>query len=441
MKQKIEIIQSQKQQFSSKMIHSMNMLQMSYHELATMIDASLLENPFSDIDECMAMTSIEDVENQSYTVKRNNNEDLQTFDIADTDDEDLFTYVRMQLEPEIKTNKDRQIIQFLLESLDAKGYLIEGISEICKVFDLTQQEGMRYLSLMQSANPKGIGARNLKECLLLQIEESEQSTLIKKIINFYLEYVGAQNYVTIAKKENVSLECVKYAVQEIKSLNPIPANGFSLSERMSYMIPDVYITFGEDEMSIRMNDGFEKKLVINEESVQLYKQAGLDKASREYLSQKLKDFRLLKYYTTRRNITLRKIITALAQYQQTFLKTGDKRNLKPLRLIDLEEIIGLHSSTISRALQGKFFSCDYGTYTFKTLVPRMYSKKGVETTSKNMIKEEIREIIENEDKTSPYSDQQIQLFLEEEGYPVSRRSVSKYREELLIPSSHIRRQL
>ena len=440
MNQKLEVIQKQKQQFSPKLIHSMNMLQMGYHEMETLIDTSLLDNPFSDVDDHLISATNLVEKDVDYKKSRKHNNDLQEFDIADTNEVDLLSHVKMQLEKYIKTATDLQAITFLVESLDAKGYLNEEMSVVCNLFDLTDKEGMYYLKLLQSVEPKGLGARDLIECLLLQLDNNKSNSLAKLIIESYLEYVGIKNYSYIAKAENVSIEEVKTAVSLIKEMNPLPANGFAIHERTTYIIPDAYIESEEDEIVIELNSGFEKKLKINENNLELYKQAKLDKDSKEFLSKKLQDFKWLQYCTTRRSITLKKIITALVDYQDVFFKTGEKRNLKPLRLIDIEEMTGLHSSTISRALQDKYFKCNFGTYPLRTLVPRTYSKRGSVSAPRNLIKEEIQEIIRLEDKQHPYSDQQIQVILKEEGFPVSRRSVSKYREELSIPSSNVRRE-
>ncbi len=180
---------------------------------------------------------------------------------------------------------------------------------------------------------------------------------------------------------------------------------------------------------------------MNTENYELYKSAACNAEAKAFLKEKLNDFKWLQYSISRRSVTLKKIIAFLVEYQAAFFQTGDERALKPLRLVDIAEQLKMHTSTISRAISGKFFQCEYGTYSFHFLVPRCYERQGEVTASIDTIRNEIKEIIRSEDKQHPYSDEKIHQLLEEDGFVISRRSVTLYRKECGIPSSRNRKTI
>lgn len=437
MKQNISISQKQKQKFSAKFSYSMNMLHMSHFDFETFVDLNLMENPLLEINNDSEYTTTYHEHEINYkTVRKNNSDEIQEFDIADEYQENLLNYIVMQLEMRIMNRKDMEIIQILIESFDSKGYLREELSDICKLLAISNEQGLYYLKLIQTCEPRGVGARNLSECLLLQLDEKDFNTMVaRKIAKSYLDDVGKKDYDYIAKAENISIQEVEKAISIIKSLNPIPANGFSIQERTSFIVPDAVIEFNNDDLRIELNEDIDRKLNLNNDYMNLMKQTKLDEVSKAFLDKKLYDVTLLKYCARRRSLTIEKLITMLVEYQISFVKTGDKKNLRPLRLVDIETMTGFHASTISRAMHGKYFKCTHGTYPFQMLVPRTYSKKGRVQVSKNHIKEEMQEMIRSEDKEAPYSDQQVYILLKEEGFMTSRRSIAQYREELCIPSS------
>lgn len=260
------------------------------------------------------------------------------------------------------------------------------------------------------------------------------------IINKYLDKVGSGNFDDIAKAENVSHKEVLEAVELIQSLNPIPANGFKVDTKTIYMVPDCYVLREENgEFLIEMNSGTDEKLVINKENLDLYKKSKFQKDEKAFLEKKLNDFRWLKYSAEKRQETIRKIITFLVQYQIEYFKTGNPKVLKPIRYIDIADQVDLHVSTISRAVTNKFFSCDYGVFSFRYLIPKSYKRQDNDLVSIDILKGEIKEIIAFEDKEHPLSDEKIHMLLEEEGFSVSRRSITLYRNECSIPSSKNRK--
>lgn len=440
MKQSLEIIQNQKQKFSSKLVPSMEILSLSQHELESLVDASLMDNPFSDVDQNMISLKVRDVDLDFKHVRKKQGE-LQEMEYADEGRDDLFEHVMGQLSSHIHTKKDEEIFTVLLESLDSRGFLEETPEDLCRFLNIKKTRLLRYLHILQHVSPKGLGAKDIKECICIQLSEIKGSSLAQHIVCSHLEALNTGNYLKIAKLEHTDVEEVKRALTLIRSLNPIPANGFSVREKTVFIIPDVYIRKEDSACILEMNTRLQNKLSMNTENYELYKSADCNKEAKAFLKEKLNDFKWLQYSISRRAVTLKKIITFLVEYQAAFFQTGDERALKPLRLVDIAEQLDMHISTISRAISSKFFQCEYGTYSFHFLLPRCYEKQGEVTASIDTIQNEIKEIIRVEDKQHPYSDEKIHQLLEEDGFVVSRRSVTLYRKECGIPSSRNRKTI
>ncbi len=440
MKQSLEIIQNQKQKFSSKLVPSMEILSLSQHELETLVDASLMDNPFSDVDQDSISLKTRDVDLDFKHVRKKQGE-LQEMEYADENQDDLFEHVMGQLYPHIHTKRDEEIFTVLLESLDSRGFLEETPEDLCRFLNVKKTRLLRYLHILQHVSPKGLGAKDTKECICIQLSEIEGSFLAQNIVCSHLEALSTGNFLKIAKLENTDVEEVKRALILIRSLNPIPANGFRVREKTVFIIPDVYIRKEDSAFILEMNARLQNKLTMNTENYELYKSAACKEEAKAFLKEKLNDFKWLQYSVSRRAVTLKKIITFLVDYQTAFFQTGDERALKPLRLVDIAEELDMHVSTISRAISSKFFQCEYGTYSFHFLLPRCYEKQGAVTASIDTIQNEIKEIIRFEDKQHPYSDEKIHQLLEEDGFVISRRSVTLYRKECGIPSSRNRKTI
>ncbi len=437
MKQKFKIIQ--KQQISTKQLQSVKVLQLSQQDLDSFIEESLVDNPFSDIEQSNVDFEVKD---NDYKKVNKKTDEQQSFEFVDQNENDLIEHVMPQLEPFIKTTKDKKIFKALLESLDSRGFLSIDLKDLSNYLDVNEDKIKYSLDCLKKVDPKGLGTKNIQECILFQLSLIPDTSLAVKIMKQYLDKVGIGDYGFIAKKEQVDLEVVKKAIECIQSLKPIPANGFRVNSKTLYVVPDVYIEREGDVISIQMNDSTRKKLTLNRENYETFKNANLRKDEKKFLTQKLNDFRWLQYSANRRVQTLQKIITYLVDFQKEYFLTGNTNLLKPLRLIDVSEAVHLHSSTISRAVSNKYFRCEYGFYPFRHLMPKGYKKSNemVDSfTSIDTLKGEIKEIIDLEDKKHPLSDEKIKQILQEEGYDVSRRSVTLYRNECFIPSSKNRK--
>lgn len=438
MRQQFEIIQNQKQKFSSKLVPSMEILSLSQHELESLVDTSLMENPFSDIEQNQITLESKDVD-PDYRKVRKKQEDQHEFEAADEQQNELAEHVMPQLYPYIKTKRDEEIFTVLLESLDSRGFLAEAEEDLCRFLNIKKDRLNRYLNIMKHIDPAGLAAKDTRECILVQLSQMEGSALAQRIVESYLEAISVKDYNKIARLEHTTAARVEDALTLIQSLNPIPANGFKVHEKTMFIVPDVYIRKEDTTVIMEMNSRIQDKLKMNTENYELYKSSVYNEEAKAFLKEKLNDFKWLQYSVSRRAVTVKKIITFLVDYQMAFFLTGDERKLRPLRLVDIAEHLHMHYSTISRAISNKFFQCVYGTYSFHFLIPRCYEKQGEVTASIDTLKNEIKEIINAEDKESPYSDEKIHQLLEEDGFVISRRSVTLYRKECCIPSSRNRK--
>lgn len=438
MRQQFEIIQNQKQKFSSKLVPSMEILSLSQHELESLVDTSLMENPFSDIEQNQITLESKDVD-PDYRKVRKKQEDQHEFEAADEQQNELAEHVMPQLYPYIKTKRDEEIFTVLLESLDSRGFLAEAEEDLCRFLNIKKDRLNRYLNIMKHIDPAGLAAKDTRECILVQLSQMEGSALAQRIVESYLEAISVKDYNKIARLEHTTAARVEDALTLIQSLNPIPANGFKVHEKTMFIVPDVYIRKEDTTVIMEMNSRIQDKLKMNTENYELYKSSVYNEEAKAFLKEKLNDFKWLQYSVSRRAVTVKKIITFLVDYQMAFFLTGDERKLRPLRLVDIAEHLHMHYSTISRAISNKFFQCVYGTYSFHFLIPRCYEKQGEVTASIDTLKNEIKEIISAENKESPYSDEKIHQLLEEDGFVISRRSVTLYRKECCIPSSRNRK--
>lgn len=438
MKQQFEIILNQKQKFSSKLVPSMEILTLSQQDLENLVDASLMENPFSDIDQTTMSLESRDIDLDFKNIRKKQ-DDLQDFDYEDDTQDDLMDYVMPQLYPYIHTKRDEEVFTVIIESLDSRGFLVETEEDLCKFLNIKRNKLRYYLDIIKHCDPLGLAAKDVQECILIQLSTIADSTLAQHIIKDHLEAVSQQRFEEIARKEHTNKEAVLTAMALIQSLNPIPANGFRVKEKPLYIIPDVYIRTEENSILIEMNAKIQEKLKMNEDNLMLYKSTSFDKDAKAFLKKKLDEFKWLQYSVSRRAITLEKIVRVLVEHQQAYFLTGNEQALQPLRLVDIAEKLNMHTSTISRAIANKFFQCAYGTYSFHYLMPRCYEKQGSVAASIDTIKNEIKEIIKSEDKHHPFSDEKIHQMLEEEGFTISRRSVTLYRKECDIPSSRSRK--
>ncbi len=440
----------QTQTLSQRMIQSAEILQMTSQELNTYINELALENPVIDIVEPpTAEEQRESIEQQEwlnsfneenyYLYQRQNNDDDYDFksswNINTDDGETLQDYLWSQLITENFTDQETEIIKFMLECLDNKGYLEESTETIASYFGTDTEIEEDLLSDLQALDPSGVCARTLEECLKLQLERRDILTpVLESIIDNCLEMVAKNQIPAIARKLRLSPTETAGYCQIIKSLNPKPGVSFSSRDQLRYIIPDVTIVKFKDHFDILLNESMYPTIELNS----YYRQMNQNPESselKEYLGNKIRQAEWVKQCVTQRGKTLMQVSRAILEHQEEFFTFGPA-HLNPLRLADIAQELDIHESTVSRAVSKKYLQCSWGVYPMNFFFSRSVavqesssSESGTQSVTAADIKRVLREIIEEENKKKPYSDRLLGEKLAERGISISRRTVAKYREE------------
>jgi RNA polymerase sigma-54 factor len=324
--------------------------------------------------------------------------------------------------------------------LDENGYLRVSLEEIVQESKIDMTTAEKALALVQSFDPSGVGARNIKECLLIQLGALNlKGTLAEKIITGNMEELEKKKYKRIAQQYNLPFEDIMVAVKIIEGLEPKPGRNFT-SSSTNYVTPDVYVTKGPDGYQIVLNDEGIPRLRISSFYRKLIRQKdAFPKETRQFLIEKLRSAVGLLKSLDQRNRTIYRVTESILDLQKDFFDTGIEY-IKPLTLKDVASVLNLHESTVSRVTSNKYLSCPHGTFSFRFFFSNaLHCDTG--SVSSTSVKNTIKKIVLEEDTTKPLSDQRIVGILKNKGVMVARRTVAKYREELGIPSQAQRKKI
>ncbi|MBM6818981.1 RNA polymerase factor sigma-54 [Clostridium saudiense] len=449
---KLNISQKQKLILTQIMQQSINVLQMSAYDLREYIEKEFEENPIleadfnlieskDNIDNTQLSKYLNDRYDENYNYQHNNEDEASVFNFI-SDKKSLKDYLYEQL-GEIKSDiKIKKVVSYMIESLDSRGYLENTLEEICSDLGIDGEKVQNALEILQSLEPCGIGARDLKECLLIQLKNKGiLDEIIKEIVLKYLEYIADCKYNYIAKELKITPKEVQAYGDIIKSLGPKPSRGYYTGEEVKFIIPDAYIVKIGDKYNVIMNKDIIPNITINN----LYKQEilnGKNKKEVEYVKEKVNDAMGLINDIEQRNNTILKLLECIVKKQKAYFENGQEY-LKPMTLRDLADEMALHESTVSRAIKDKYILTSRGTVKIKDLFCNGIVSSGIngEGVSTNTIKNKIKQLIQLENKNKPLSDQAICDLLKKEHIDISRRTVAKYREELGIKSSSKRKRV
>ena len=449
---KLNIAQKQKLILTQIMQQSINVLQMSAYDLREYIEKEFEENPIleadfnlieskDNIDNTQLSKYLNDRYDENYNYQHNNEDEVSVFNFI-SDKKSLKDYLYEQL-GEIKSDiKIKKVVSYMIESLDSRGYLENTLEEICSDLGIDKEKVQNALEILQSLEPCGIGARDLKECLLIQLKSKGiLDEIIKEIVLKYLEYIADCKYNYIAKELKITPKEVQAYGDIIKSLEPKPSRGYYTGEEVKFIIPDAYIVKIGDKYNVIMNKDIIPNITINN----LYKQEilnGKNKKEVEYVKEKVNDAMGLINDIEQRNNTILKLLECIVKKQKAYFENGQEY-LKPMTLRDLADEMALHESTVSRAIKDKYILTSRGTVKIKDLFCNGIVSSGIngEGVSTNTIKNKIKQLIQLENKNKPLSDQAICDLLNKEHIDISRRTVAKYREELGIKSSSKRKRV
>lgn len=333
--------------------------------------------------------------------------------------------------------REHKLAEYIIQNIDDNGYITTPLEEISHFTKTNISEVETMLGIIQTFEPIGIGARNLKECLLLQIKE-KNNPIIRTIIEQNLEDIANNRMHKIAKENDLDLRQVQELCDFIKTLEPKPGSSFKgNSDEVKYIIPDATIQLVDDEYIILVNDYTGPRLNISNYYKNMLK-TGSDQKTTEFLHDKLNSAMWIIKSIEQRRQTIYRVVESILKFQIEFFKEG-KMSLLPLTLRDVADDIEMHESTISRATNGKYVQTPRGLYELKYFFTTGLSSLEGDISSTS-VKAMIKNLIDGENTIKPYSDQQISKILDEKGTSVSRRTVAKYRDELNIPSSSLRRR-
>lgn len=356
---------------------------------------------------------------------------------------------------------DREILigQEIIGSLDEAGYLGRDINLITndlafkQNLETTPDEVLKVLDIIQSLDPAGVGARDLKECLILQIrrneEEGDKYTLAIELLNHHFELFVRHNYDEIEKLMGISSEQMKEITTLIKALNPKPGSSLSdngIDDGQS-IIPDFIISNNEGEtITFELNEGDIPRPRMNTYYFNMMKQLSQkehtstqEQTTLKFLKEKAQNAQDFIELFDQRQTTLQQIMSAIINYQRRYFSTGLTVDLRPMKLQDIATITNYDISTISRVVNKKYIATPFGTFLLKELFTNGFQSSDGEIVSTDIIKETLQELVRQEDRMNPLTDQELCLALREKGYPVARRTVAKYREMLHIATAKERK--
>ena len=475
------LAQKLEQRLSPQQIQLMKLLQVPTMELDQRIKQELEENPALE----EGLDSVEE-DNFEEEYENDSSEEVEEFDLSDYFDDDTSEY-KTQSNNNSKDDEERviplsgessfqqrmteqlhlldlsddqfMIADTIIGNLDESGYLNRELEAI--VDDLafsanvitTEAEVEKVLSLVQELDPAGIGARNLKECLILQINIIQDGNIsrftAKKILENHFEEFIKKHYDKIQKKFEISDEDLKDAIDEILRLNPKPGGSMREAARNHQeIIPDFEIIENEGKLDLTLNGRNAPELKVNkdyEKMLRTYSEGGKtsksDKEAVMFVKQKLDGAKWFIDAIKQRQNTLLSTMQAIMMYQKEYFLTGDETNLKPMILKDIAEIVDLDISTVSRVANSKYVITSQGTFALKYFFSESLSTNSGEEVSTREVKKILSEAVDNESKSKPLTDEKLTTLLKEKGYNIARRTVAKYREQLNIPVARLRKEL
>ena len=470
--QKLQLKLSQK--LSPQQIQLMKLIQLTTAELEQKIKNEIEENPAIELGK-------ESVENDSNEFESNNEEgDVNVDDYLSDEPEDFnqnyysnqeestnyqtksslsfHQFLDNQSNNLILKDIEKPICEFLIGSIDESGYLRREIDDIIDDLAFTQnivatkQDVLSILEKIQDLDPAGVGARSLKECLLIQLKR--KNSLKKSVINSIkileneFEIFSKKKFSKLSEKLSLSKEDLKDAIEEISRLNPKPGGSITSEFSNNTIVPDFILTIEDGNFIVELNKRNSPELRLSNSYKNILegykndpKKTKSQNQAMQFLKQKLDSAKWFIEAIEQRHQTLFQTVNAIVNFQKEYFLTGEEINLKPMILKDIAEIINMDISTISRVANSKYIESPYGIKLLKSYFSEGMKNKEGEEISTIEIKKILKEIVDQEDKNKPLSDIELSNKLSDKGYKVARRTVSKYREQLDISVARLRKEL
>ena len=471
------------QKLSPQQIQLMKLLQVPTVELEQRIKQEIEENPalsegaeldsennenddYADLDESEKGDSLDDFNIDNYLDEdvpdyklsaRNQSFEADEKAIPLSGGKTFQEILSQQVSLRIKNDKQLIIANHIIGNLDDSGYLRRELFNL--VDDLafshnihaTEQEIEMVLEIIQGLEPLGVGARNLRECLLIQIRKKRttvQTKTAEVILDRFFEEFTKKHYSKITNKLDITEQDVKEALEEIVKLNPKPGNSLIDTSKVTHhIIPDFIVTEANGDIHLELNNRNAPHLKVNRqyaEMLRTYDKSGRTKRDKEaivFVKQKIDAAKWFIDAIKQRQQTLLVTMQAIINYQNKFFKSGDETDLKPMILKDIAELVDMDISTVSRVANSKHVSTPYGTFLLKYFFSESLSTESGEEVSTREVKRILLDAVDQEDKKKPLTDEKLTALLKSKGYNIARRTVAKYREQLNIPVARLRKEL
>jgi RNA polymerase sigma-54 factor len=486
LKQFLQLKLSQK--LSPQQIQLMKLIQLPTQAFEQRLKQELEENPALDTGKEI------DANEDAYDEFDNTDEELQDSETIDAEDINVDEYLSDDEIPEYRTqannysaddeeksipyaagttftqylsnqlntfrlsDQEKEIANFLVGSVDESGYIRRSLADITDDLAFTQnvyttkEEVEKVLKIVQQLDPPGVAAKNLQECLSIQLHRKQQNQnieLASAIIDKGFEQFTKKHYDKLMQKFHVDKEQLKRAIEEIERLNPKPGGSYAGNNKIvEHVVPDFAIKIVDGELELTLNGRNAPELHVSSEynnMLKAYKDSKeKSKAQKDavmFIKQKLDAAKWFIEAVRQRQQTLYVTMSAIMNYQKEYFLTGDERNLRPMILKDIAEEIDMDVSTISRVANSKYVDTPYGTKLIKEFFSESMTNDQGEEVSTREIKKILETVIEGEDKKKPLTDEGLSKILKEKGYPIARRTVAKYREQLDIPVARLRKKI
>jgi RNA polymerase sigma-54 factor len=462
----LEIPTIQLEQRIKKELEENPLLEEGSEEETAMKETEQAEEENDDQDQDSEEFSLEDYLNEEdipiYRLNpKNYSKDEKREEIPFSVGSSFHEYLESQLGLRQLTEKEYILALYLIGNIDEDGYLRRKLEAIVDDLAFTQnvqtneEELHNILKIIQDFDPVGVGARDLQECLLLQIDNKDKNIpgvgLARKILKYYFQEFTKKHYEKIITRLNINEEDLKSAIDEILKLNPKPGSSYSdpQNKNIQQIVPDFVLENNDGELQLSLNARNVPELRISQTYSDLIESYSVskDKQSREqkdaisFVKQKLDSAKWFIEAIRQRQNTLMLTMEAIINYQKEYFREGDEKKLKPMILKDIADITRLDISTISRVANSKYIQTHFGIFPLKYFFSEGLQTDAGEEVSTREIKKILEECIEKEEKRKPLTDEKLAEILKEKGYHIARRTVAKYREQLDIPVARLRKEL
>lgn len=439
---------SQKQVLSQRMQQSVEILQMNTLALSEYAKTLAEENPLLEWNEeeqpslreergerlLQKLEWLQENDEQNrggYRVEQENEGERESSRFGRQDIQSLREYLLFQINILKEGEAKKRVLRFLAESTEESGYLEQGaLDAAMQRYHIAPEKAEEALQLLQALDPPGVGARDLRECLLIQLGQKHASPAACRIAEGYLDELAKNRLGYIAKQLRVSLDEIHTAAAEIRACEPKPGRGFFGGRPVEYVIPDILVERDGETLRVLLNSFAAPRLRLSHSYAKLLRQ-GVSAETEDYIAGKMKQAEWALQCIAKRESTLQETAARIVERQREFFLRADGE-LQPLRMADVAQSMGVHESTVSRAVKDKYLQCDRGVFPLGAFFSKALATEGEDSVSADSIRGRLRTLIGQEDKAKPLSDRELTERLQAEGVQISRRTVAKYREGMGI---------